>query len=106
MFTCPVCFYDRMEYPPRDFNICECCGTEFGTDDDGRTFDHLRAVWIANGAQWFFEHPPALWNPYTQLFRANAAMALPYYAAIPASDEEESRERLTEGPPQLLAYAA
>jgi hypothetical protein len=71
MFTCPVCYYDRLEDPPADYNICECCGTEFGLDDDGRSWEELRAEWLGSGARWFFEQPPPFWNPYMQLFRAN-----------------------------------
>jgi hypothetical protein len=79
MFTCPVCFYSRLQDPPRDYNICECCGTEFGTDDDGRSWGELRAAWLAHGAPWFFGTAPFLWNPYSQLLRANVGV-LPYSA--------------------------
>lgn len=68
-FTCPVCFYDKMEDPPRDYNICECCGTEFGNDDSRRSFEELRTLWIDSGAHWFFGQPPELWNPQEQLAR-------------------------------------
>jgi len=32
-YRCPVCFFDELPYPPRDYHICPCCGTEFGNDD-------------------------------------------------------------------------
>jgi hypothetical protein len=83
MFTCPVCFYNRLQDPPRDYNICECCGTEFGNDDDLASWEDLRAEWINRGARWFFDRPPLLWNPYTQLYRANVATIVPYYTATP-----------------------
>lgn len=75
-YTCPVCFFDKLSDPPRDYNICDCCGTEFGNDDELRTFGELRRHWIASGARWFFQEPPALWNPWEQLAGAN--VGLPY----------------------------
>ena len=39
-----------MQDPPRDYNICECCGTEFGNDDDVHTHEVLRVQWIDTGA--------------------------------------------------------
>ena len=38
-YICPVCGYDRLEEPVYDeigepsFEICSCCGVEFGFDD-------------------------------------------------------------------------
>lgn len=72
MFTCPVCFFDKMAYPPREYNICECCGTEFENDDEYQTHEELRADWEAKGGAWFFENPPRNWNPWIQLYQANA----------------------------------
>lgn len=53
--TCPVCGYSGdQEFEPRDYQICGCCGTEFGYDDDfGVTFQELRDRWVANGCPWF-----------------------------------------------------
>ena len=65
-YTCPVCFYGGMTEPPQDYNICECCGTEFGYDDEFRSHDELRTEWIALGAKWFYGTPPANWNPWKQ----------------------------------------
>ena len=64
---CPVCAYPEMPYPPRDYNICPCCGTEFGNDDAIVSVDNLRAQWLENGARWFYGNPPLGWNPYLQL---------------------------------------
>ena len=72
MFTCPVCFYDKLEDPPSDYNICECCGTEFENDDCDTSHDELRDKWVKNGARWFFGAAPMGWNPWAQLFKANA----------------------------------
>lgn len=54
-FICPVCYFDGMVDPPRDYNICERCGTEFGLDDEDCTFAELRERWISLGSKWFFE---------------------------------------------------
>lgn len=66
MFTCPVCFFDGLTEPPQDYNICECCGTEFGNDDEARSHEELRMEWLAAGANWFFGEPPSGWNPWKQ----------------------------------------
>ena len=39
-YQCPVCFYDDLPYPPADYHICLCCGTEFGNDD--KDFSHAQ----------------------------------------------------------------
>lgn len=70
--TCPVCGYDALEFPPRDYSICACCGTEFGYDDRALTHDQLRAEWMGRGCAWFDVDglKPAHWNAYDQLVRA------------------------------------
>lgn len=80
MYTCPVCYYTKMREAPADYNICECCGTEFGNDDEFTSHDELREEWAAAGAPWFFRNPPVGWNPWTQLLNANVGL-LPYYGA-------------------------
>jgi len=87
-FICPVCYFDHLHEPPRNYNICPCCGTEFGNDDDGVSWKTLRDEWLANGAHWFFEQPPIYWNPYGQLLRANVpldnlAWAVPAGRSLP-----------------------
>jgi len=72
--TCPVCFYPELPYPPRDYHICPCCGTEFGNDDDDMSHAQLRELWIANGAQWFFRNPPVGWNATLQLLYAGVGV--------------------------------
>jgi len=69
-YGCPVCMFGGMPYPPKDYNICPCCGTEFGNDDADRSYAELRAEWIANGAPWFFGNPPATWNVWKQIICA------------------------------------
>lgn len=72
-YTCPVCDYpDLDEEPLFSWEICACCGTEFGYDDavavkdaDGREriardpailalrHAELRQKWIDGGRKWF-----------------------------------------------------
>jgi len=66
-FTCPVCFYDALPYPPADYHICPCCGTEFGNDDVEQSYEELRNAWVDGGAHWFFGQAPADWNAWAQL---------------------------------------
>lgn len=51
--ACPVCEYDQMTHPPKDYMICPQCGTEFGNDDTLKTYSELRAAWEAKGRSWF-----------------------------------------------------
>lgn len=74
---CPVCFYPDLPYPPADYNICPCCGTEFGNDDAHLTHRQLRRAWVAGGANWFFGRAPDDWNPWSQLMLAQAYELLP-----------------------------
>jgi hypothetical protein len=68
-YTCPVCGYDKLDEAPDNWNICDCCGTEFGYHDATASFADLRQKWIAAGANWWFEEsgPPAYWSPVAQL---------------------------------------
>jgi hypothetical protein len=70
-----------LQEPPTNYNICECCGTEFGVDDELRSHEELRDDWINRGAPWFFRTPPVGWNPWTQLLIANVGN-LPYDASV------------------------
>lgn len=74
-YRCPVCFYDRLPYPPADYHICPCCGTEFGNDDAEFSYPQLREMWVAGGANWFFGRPPDHWNPWVQLLKAGLVPA-------------------------------
>lgn len=65
--ACPVCFYAG-SYELWD--ICECCGTEFGFDDWNTTHDELRRRWIEGGCVWWSSTtPPPDWDPHAQLKR-------------------------------------
>jgi hypothetical protein len=65
---CPVCGF-FMRNPPTDFHICDCCGTEFGYDDAGRSHADLRAEWLRDGARWWSpnEMAPAGWDGFAQV---------------------------------------
>lgn len=76
-YSCPVCFFSKLPYPPRDYHICPCCSTEFGNDDAEFTHSQLREMWIASGANWFFGNPPPFWNPWMQLIEAGHAECVP-----------------------------
>lgn len=82
MFTCPVCYYTKMQDPPMDYNICECCGTEFGNDDEMYSHEELRAKWIEGGATWFFKSAPIGWNPWTQLGRVQTSCGITIRANV------------------------
>jgi hypothetical protein len=80
---CPVCGWPELHEPPRcetggaSFEICPCCGFEFGFDDDaqGITYAQARTLWIAAGTPWWSNARPAPpgWNPTHQLARAGLA---------------------------------
>jgi hypothetical protein len=73
---CPVCGYPGLkEEPVASFEICDCCGTEFGVDDGGlagKELDDyhtaLRAAWALKPSSWFNEEArPANWSLLKQL---------------------------------------
>lgn len=73
-YSCPVCGFSSMPAPPVDYNICPCCGTEFGLDDVESTHAELRMAWLSNGAKWFSDElspQPTPWNPFVQLAMAD-----------------------------------
>lgn len=80
-YRCPVCGYPGLEeadpYGPSwsqflgYYEICPCCGTEFGCHVDGDTVDELqqsirqrREEWIRAGHHWFDDTsgPPPDWD--------------------------------------------
>jgi hypothetical protein len=71
-YDCPVCGYPALPDPPRDFEICPSCGTEFDYHDATKTHKELRDAWIAAGLRWSSRAipQPTNWNPFDQLFRA------------------------------------
>ena len=67
-YACPVCRWG-LPRPHIDWEICACCGTEFGYEDAGHTHEELRAKWIAHGCCWWDESepPPPGWDAVRQL---------------------------------------
>lgn len=79
MYSCPVCGYDGLDEPPYidndvftgSFEICSCCGFQYGVDDldKGMTHEAYRNQWIKEGAPWFsrLTIKPSNWNLRQQL---------------------------------------
>jgi len=77
MPTCPVCAFPKLKEPPHSksgggsYEICPCCGFQFGVDDDdkGITFLQARSKWIESGMKWQSKSkkPPAKWDAQKQL---------------------------------------
>jgi hypothetical protein len=69
MYTCPVCAYAALKYPPEDFTICPSCGTEFGYHDSNKSNAELRAAWVERGLPWSSRviERPVGWNGLRQL---------------------------------------
>jgi hypothetical protein len=79
MYVCPVCGYDQLDESPYinndvttgSFEICSCCGFQFGVDDLDKGISHqeYREEWIAGGAIWFSRSTskPINWNLEAQL---------------------------------------
>jgi len=72
---CLVCGYDSLDEPPYDefgcssFEICPCCGTEFGYDDSSVKHAELRGKWINTGKKWWSNNvsKPEDWDAEKQL---------------------------------------
>ena len=61
-------------YGEPTYQVCPCCGFEFGYDDDakGATYEEARRRWLAAGTPWWSQnrpHPPD-WHPHQQLTQA------------------------------------
>lgn len=72
-YTCPVCRYHGLrDFPYHSYEICPCCGTEFGYDDVGQTHKELREAWVGGGKVWWSKHrpPPDGWDAEGQLLPA------------------------------------
>ncbi len=102
-FVCPCCGYQELDRPPYErmglppwlghgtppyslrygtpsYDVCACCGFEFGNDDEPgtappETFAAYLCRWIAGGCDWFTPNrKPEGWSLKEQLKRA----AIPY----------------------------
>jgi hypothetical protein len=90
-YTCPVCAYPEMSDPIEEGNICPCCGTEFGYDDDlGVTYRQLRDLWINGGMTWFspVRRPAADWSPVRQLVDADYEFTFDWPDSEPLTEFE------------------
>jgi hypothetical protein len=75
IYACRVCGLLQDEPPWGEdsntptFNICECCGTEFGYEDaTAKAIQASRARWLSNGARWYLpEFKPENWQLEEQL---------------------------------------
>lgn len=96
--SCPCCGFDGLsaasyaripKFPRRDlpppyaqhfglpsYEVCSCCGFEFGNDDDPGTskpvtFEAYLEDWVRDGAQWFdASNRPSNWSLENQLDHA------------------------------------
>jgi hypothetical protein len=89
-YICPICGFDELKKAPYDengnesFEICNCCGFEFGFDDlhDGHSFESYRAKWVGAGATWFYKPTePKDWDLKKQLINIEKIkpMYIPFY---------------------------
>ncbi len=74
MSKCRTCGYDYSKYnfypwgescQTPDFDICECCGTEFGNANDDFLYEGIieyRRQWLEKGAPWFGFEKPEDWD--------------------------------------------
>lgn len=83
---CPVCGFG-MDEPPANYNICPCCGTEFGYHDRNASIVQLRANWIRDGLRWWspVDSVPENWDPSIQV------AALLSGNSTPSGDEGDSQ---------------
>jgi hypothetical protein len=70
---CLVCGFE-MDDPPRDYNICPSCGTEYGVNDVNRSYEQLRQAWLKTGPVWWSktDAQPENWSPSSQLSNLGA----------------------------------
>jgi hypothetical protein len=68
---CPICAFPQMPYAAIPYNICPCCGTEFGVDDHLLAPSQIRQQWIKAHMPWFDEiiSQPSGWSPAWQLIQ-------------------------------------
>ena len=72
-YVCPVCGCKELLGPPYDdhndplYEICPCCGVDFGVQDFEFSHSELRDCWIKLGMKWRFLPAPVNWDPLKQL---------------------------------------
>jgi hypothetical protein len=92
-YVCPICGYNGLKEDPGPapekwgtFEICPCCGWEFGYDNPAQIIQYRRR-WLAQGAEWFYpKAKPLHWSVTEQLARIGLAL----------ENEPESSERKPE----------
>jgi hypothetical protein len=93
--NCPVCGFADMPYAPVPYNVCPCCGTEFGVADYYSNPAELRRNWIAAGKPWFSDlrKPRKGWSASLQLINAGygADLIRPIGSAAPRAKQESVR---------------
>ncbi|MCR8842726.1 hypothetical protein NQ117_03450 [Paenibacillus sp. SC116] len=79
-FSCPICGYDGLREAAYDednspsYQICGCCGVEYGVDDEEEGFnaEEYRNAWIKKGMPWYFSgYKPLNWDCNAQLRKVN-----------------------------------
>lgn len=85
-YSCPVCGFASLPYPPNDNHICPCCSTEFGNDDVDYSHSQLREMWIAAGARWFFGRPPTSGVPGRNSRKPSSSTPSPLSFAAPPAE--------------------
>jgi len=75
---CPVCGYE-MAVPPKNYNTCSSCGTEFGVHDANASVAELREAWMKTGPTWWSNAAPQpeKWDPITQMEKAGIVVKRP-----------------------------
>lgn len=75
-YICPICGYDKLDESPYDetgepsFEICPCCGIEFGCDLENFHIseNEYRKKWLSKGGIWFDPcEQPEEWDLELQL---------------------------------------
>jgi hypothetical protein len=74
-YRCRVCGLKRLSQPWGEdgqtpvFEICKCCGVEFGYEDcDVQSVKKFREEWLNDGAKWFrLKAKPENWSLEEQL---------------------------------------
>jgi hypothetical protein len=98
-FSCPICGYDRLDEPPYDengnssFDICPCCGIEFGYEDSRlindtfidredpkgkyiHNWNRLQTEWKKKCKLWHFpKYKLNNWDPIKQLKNVDKFLA-------------------------------
>jgi hypothetical protein len=78
-YICLVCGYPDLTNPYGDFfhpsyEICPCCGYQYGYDDHFRSPISWRTMWIDHDSMRWWAHggPPESWEPHQQLKQLEA----------------------------------